>query len=116
MVTVVLLAVGLVGVSSMFIVGYRTQLHAHFASVASDMAAKKLERMKSAGFNAINATNFPPTFAVAELPSGQGTVAFAPFPETTSTGQYLVTVTVSWGGGTGVAGRTVISTVISRHG
>jgi prepilin-type N-terminal cleavage/methylation domain-containing protein len=116
MVTVVLLAVGLVGVSSMFIVGYRTQLHAHFTSVASDTAAKKMERMKSAGFNALSDTNFPPTFAVAELPSGQGTIAFEPFPDATSTNQYLVTVTVAWGGGNGVAGRTVVSTIISNHG
>jgi hypothetical protein len=27
-----------------------------------------------------------------------------------------VTVTVAWGGGNGVAGRTVVSTIISNHG
>jgi prepilin-type N-terminal cleavage/methylation domain-containing protein len=116
MVTVVLLAIGLVGVSSMFIVGYRTQLHAHFTSVASDMADKKMERMKSAGFNGIDVTNFPPTFTVAELPAGQGTIALAPYPDSTSTNQCLVTVTVTWGGGNGIAGRTVLATVISNHG
>ena len=116
MVTVVLLGIGLTGVSSMFIVGYRTQLHAHFTSVASDMADKKMERMKSAGFNGISDTSFPPTFTVSELPSGQGAIAFGPYPETTSTNQCLVTVTVTWGGGNGVAGRTVLATVISSHG
>jgi len=116
MVTITLLAIGLVGVASMFVCGYRTQLNAHFTSVASDLAAKKIERMMAAGFNQINTTNFPPTFAVPELPSGAGTIAFEPYPDPSSTNQYRVDVTVSWGGGTGVAGRAVISSIISNHG
>jgi type II secretory pathway pseudopilin PulG len=116
MVTVTLLAIGLVGVSSMFIVGYRTQVHAHFASVATDVAAKKIEEMKSAGFNGIDQTSFPPTFAVTDLPSGQGTTTFAPYPETDSHNQYLVQVVLTWGGGRGVEGRVRLSTVISNPG
>ena len=115
MVTISLLAIGLVGVSSMFIVGYKTQLHAHFASVATDIASKKMEEMKSAGFNAINGTLFAPAFAVAELPTGQGTTTFEPYPDATSANQYLVQVVVTWGGGNGVAGRVRLSTVISNH-
>jgi len=115
MVTITLMAVGLVGVASMFIVGYRTQVHAHFASVATDTAAKKIEEMKSAGYNSINATNFPPTFTVSGLPTGQGTIAFQPYPDAGSTNQYLVQVVVTWAGGQGVAGRLRLSTVISNH-
>jgi prepilin-type N-terminal cleavage/methylation domain-containing protein len=115
MVTIVLLGIGLVGVSSMFVVGYRTQLHAHFASVATDLAARKLEQMKSAGYNGISETTFAPEFAVPELPSGSGTIAYAPYPESTSTNQYLVQVVVTWGGGPGAAGRVVLSSVISNH-
>jgi prepilin-type N-terminal cleavage/methylation domain-containing protein len=115
MVTIALLAIGLVGVSSMFIVGYKTQLHAHFASVATDIASKKVEEMKSAGFNGINTMLFPPTFTAAELPSGSGTTTFAPYPDADSPNQYLVQVVVTWGGGNGVAGRVRLSTVISNH-
>jgi Tfp pilus assembly protein PilV len=116
MVTCVLLAIGLVGVSSMFIVGYRTQVHAHFASVATDTAGRKLEEMKSAGFNGINETAFASTFTVTGVPSGQGAITYAPYPDTGSENQYLVQVTVTWGGGPGIEGRTTLSTVISNHG
>ncbi len=115
MVTITLMAIGLVGVASMFIVGYRTQVQAHFASVATDTAAKRIEEMKSAGFNGIDATSFPPTFALSELPSGQGTITYTPYPESDSTNQYLVQVTVTWAGGQAIAGRVRLSTVISNH-
>jgi Tfp pilus assembly protein PilV len=116
MVTVVLLAIGLVGVASMFLHGYRTQVNAHFASVAADEAAKKLERMKAAGFNGISSTLFAPTFTVAELPAGAGTIEFSPYPEVDSTNQYRVRVTITWGGGPGISGRVALNSVISNHG
>jgi len=116
MVTVSLLAIGLVGVSSMFIVGYRTQLHAHYASVGADLAAKKIERMRAAGFNGIDSTQFPPSFAVTELPGGQGSLTFQPFPGASSQNQLLVTVAVAWAGGRGVAGRVELNSIISNHG
>jgi prepilin-type N-terminal cleavage/methylation domain-containing protein len=115
MVTLILLGIGLVGVSSMFVVGYRTQLHAHFASVATDIASRRIEQMKSAGFNGIDDLTFPPSFAVSEIPSGNGSVTFAPYPDPSSTNQYLVQVVVAWGGGPGVGGRVVLSSVISNH-
>jgi prepilin-type N-terminal cleavage/methylation domain-containing protein len=116
MVTIVLLAVGLVGVSSMFIVGYRNQTHAHFASVASDIANRKVERLRSAGYNAINNTNFPSPFAVPELPSGQGTITWEPYPDPTSSNQLVATITVNWGGGNGIEGAVALCAVISNHG
>jgi hypothetical protein len=100
----------------MFIVGYRTQVHAHFASVATDVAAKKIEEMKSAGFNGIDETSFPPTFTVSDIPSGQGTITYAPYPDTDSPNQYLVQVVVTWAGGRAIEGRARLSTVISNHG
>lgn len=115
MVTIILLGIGLVGVSSMFVVGYRTQLHAHFASVATDIGARKVEQMKASGFNGIHGLSFPPEFAVSEIPSGNGSITYAPYPDPSSENQYLVQVVVSWGGGPGVAGRVVLSSVISNH-
>jgi prepilin-type N-terminal cleavage/methylation domain-containing protein len=115
MVTIILLGIGLVGVSSMFVVGYRTQLHAHFASVATDVGARKIEQMKSAGFNGIDGITFPPSFDVSEIPSGNGSVTYAPYPDPSSTNQYLVQVVVTWGGGPGIAGRVVLSSVVSNH-
>ncbi len=115
MVTVILLGIGLVGVSSMFVVGYRTQLHAHFASVATDIAARRVEQMKAAGFNGIDGLTFPPSFAVSEIPSGNGSITYAPYPDPSSENQYLVQVVVTWGGGPGIGGRVVLSSVISNH-
>ncbi len=115
MVAVTIMAIGLVGVASMFIVGYRTQVHAHFASVATDIAGKKIEEMKSAGYNSITAINFPSTFTVTDIPTGQGTIAWQPYPDASSTNQYLVQVVVTWAGGQGIEGRVRLSTVISNH-
>lgn len=116
MMTLVLLSIGLVGVSSMFVLGFRTQRHAHFASVAGDMASRKIEEMKAAGYNGIDVELFPAEFAVTELPGGQGAVSWEPYPANDSTNQYLVHVVIAWGGGTGIGGRAVLSTVISKHG
>jgi type IV pilus assembly protein PilV len=116
MVTIVLLGIGLVGVSSMFIIGYRNQTHAHFTSVASDIANRKLERMRSAGYNSINDTTFPSPFAIPDLPSGQGTIVWQPYPDPTSTNQLLATIRVNWGGGNGIEGGVELCAVISNHG
>ncbi|MGQ9729806.1 MAG: type IV pilus modification PilV family protein [Candidatus Zipacnadales bacterium] len=115
MVTISLLGIGLIGVASMFVYGYRTQLQAHFASVATDIAAKKLERVRAVGFNGISTENFPPTFAVAELPSGSGTLSFEPYPNASAANQYLVTVVIEWGGGPGVAGNVTLVSLVSNH-
>ncbi len=116
MVTITLLGVGLVGVSSMFIVGYRNQTHAHFTQVAADIANRKVERLRSAGFNSINDVNFPSPFAVPELPSAQGTISWEPYPDPTSANQLLATVSITWGGGNGIEGRVDVCAVVSNHG
>jgi len=116
MVTIVLLGVGLVGVSSMFIVGYKNQTHAHFTSVAADVANRKVERLRSAGLNSIDNVTFPSPFAVPELPSGQGTIIWEPYPDPTSSNQLLATVSITWGGGKGIEGRVDVCAVVSNHG
>jgi len=115
MVTLCVLSIGLVGVASMFVVSYRTQVQAHFASVATDIASAKIEEMQALGYNGIDEETCPPTFLVAELPSASGTLTYAPYPEKTSTNQYMLVVTVEWGGGARIAGRVSIPTVVSNH-
>jgi len=114
-VTMVILSVGLVGVASTFVVAYKTQVRAHFASVATDIACSKLEEMKAAGYNGIDAESFPPQFLVPELPSGGGTIAYTPYPNADSPNQYQITVTVSWGGGSPIAGSVSLPLVLSNH-
>jgi len=99
----------------MFVLGFRTQRHAHFASVGADVASRKIEEMKAAGYNNIDSVRFPGTIPVPELPSGQTSISFEPYPESDSSNQYLVNVIVVWGGGTGIGGRVALSTVISSH-
>ena len=89
LVTLCVLSVGLVGVASMFVVSSRTQVQAHFASVATDIASAKIEEMQVLGYT--------------------------PYPEKTSTNQYMVVVTVEWGGGSRIAGQVSVPTVISNH-
>jgi type II secretory pathway pseudopilin PulG len=110
-----ILGVGLVGVASMFTTSYKTQVQAHFAQVATDTAVTRIEEMKAAGYNGINAETFPATFEVPELPQGAGTITYQPYPDATSSNQYLIQIAVSWGGGPGIAGRVSLPLVLSNH-
>ncbi|MBM3475585.1 MAG: prepilin-type N-terminal cleavage/methylation domain-containing protein [Armatimonadetes bacterium] len=115
LVTMTILGVGLVGVASMFTTSYKTQVQAHFAQVATDTVVTRIEEMKAAGYNGIGVEAFPATFEVPELPQGAGTISYQPYPNATSPNQYLIQITVSWGGGRGIAGRVSLPLVLSNH-
>jgi type II secretory pathway pseudopilin PulG len=116
LVTITVLAIGLIGVAAMFAASYKTQVQAHFASVATDTAATRIEEYKAAGYNAIGDDAFPRAFAVNGLPQGTGVASYRPYPDANSTNQYLIEVTVSWGGGPGIAGSVSLPLVLSNHG
>jgi type II secretory pathway pseudopilin PulG len=115
LVTIVIVAIGLVGLSSAFMVAYQTQRQAQHVTKATAVASGMLEEMTAVGFHGIDDEAFPPTFEVEGLPLATGTVAFEPYPDSDSVNQYLVTVTIAWGGGPGYAGQISMPTVICNH-
>jgi prepilin-type N-terminal cleavage/methylation domain-containing protein len=115
MVTIVILAIGLVAVSTMFVFGYQSQLNAHYQILATAEANRILEQMRSAGYNHIDSTTFPSPFTVTSVPQGTGDITIAPFPAPTSPNMYKITVRVNWAGGRNVQGATRVTTLISNR-
>lgn len=115
LVTIVVLAIGLFGVTTMFLYGMSSRQYSQYSVIGTDAADQKLEQMRSAGYNAISSANFPSPFPVEGLPEGEGVVTWEPYPDAASNNQYKVTVEVSWRGGRRVSGRVVHETVISNR-
>ncbi len=114
-VTIVILAIGIVGVLTMFLCAYQSQLNAHYTMLATAAAVEKLEEMRSAGYNGINSVTFASPFALPDLPGGVGTIAYTPFPEATSDNLYRITVQVQWQGGRNIQGNTSVSSLVALH-
>lgn len=115
MVTIILVAIGLAGVISMFLHGYQSQLNAHYMIIATAVAAEKLDEMRSAGFNGLDPATFPSPFAVTELPQGMGTITIEPFPDPTTDNMVRIEVRVEWEGGRGIQGNTRVATLLALH-
>jgi len=114
MVAVVILGIGLWGVASMFIYGYTSQVNAHYTSVGTHEAQILLEQMRAAGADGLSADLFPSPLAISELPHGAATRTWAAYPDATSTGQYLVTVLVTWQRGPRMSGRVYLQTILAN--
>jgi prepilin-type N-terminal cleavage/methylation domain-containing protein len=114
LVTIVVLAIGLLGIASMFMYGVTSRLYAQYSVIATDAADQKLEQVRSAGFNSITTSNFPSPFPVEGIPQGQGTVTWEPYPSGADN-QYKVTVRVQWGGGRRVGGSVTHQTIVSNR-
>lgn len=115
MVTLVILAIGLVGVSTMFLYGYQSQLNAHYQILATAEANRILEEMRSVGYNHINTTNFPTPFSVDTIPRGVGEIVIAPYPLATTQNMYKVDIRISWYGGRNIRGATRLTTLIANR-
>jgi len=137
MVAATILAIGLVGVSSMVCYGVVAhQKSAHY-TIAGERAMQEVERIRDSGYlgAVVDATLFPtPTytivnsttaqFTVSDLPSGQGTITIALDTEAQAinpaTGQPYqnmkrVAVTVTWSGSRRTNGTYSLATLISNR-
>jgi len=136
MVVVFILAVGLTSVSALFITGLVSGRKAERINAATHAVQQQLERLRSAGFSActvdpdvfqsedgysIVQQNSDGTgqvsFAVPELPNGQGTIDIAFYD--TGSGAYPnlkeITISVTWTGGKPTGGTTVLQTLIANR-
>jgi prepilin-type N-terminal cleavage/methylation domain-containing protein len=136
MIVIVLLGIGLVGVSTMFVSGVISDTKAERIARATNAAQRELERLRSAGYSGcqIDATVFPSAdgytivlqnpnltgtvqFPIAGLPGGTGTIQIAYYSDATGTWPNLkqVTVTATWGGARRTQGSVEMSTLIGNR-
>jgi prepilin-type N-terminal cleavage/methylation domain-containing protein len=133
---VFILAAGLTAVSALFIAGLVSARKAERMSAATNAMLQQVERLRSAGFSGctVDPDIFTETdgytitqqnddgtgvvsFAVSELPNGQGTIDFAFYQSYEGIHPNLkdVTVTVSWTGGRPTGGTTVFRTLVANR-
>ncbi len=133
---VFILAVGLTSVSALFVAGLVSGRKAERLSAATNAVQQQVERLRSAGFSGcitdpdvfrsvdgytVVQQNGDGTgeisFAVPELPGGQGTIQIAFYND--GSGYYpnlkQVTITVTWTGGRPTGGTTVFETLIANR-
>jgi prepilin-type N-terminal cleavage/methylation domain-containing protein len=137
LVAAMILAIGLVGVSSMVYYGVQSHRKSANYTIASQKAMQEMERLRDAGYlgAVVDIARFPyPTyqivnastvrFAIPELPGGQGTITLVEDPEALSinpnTGQpYLnmkrISVVVNWGGSHKLSGSYSLATLLSNR-
>lgn len=137
LVAAMLLAIGLVGVSSMVYYGVLSHQKSANYTIAAQKAMQEIERIRDGGYlgATVEPTRFPsPTyqivdsstvrFGVAELSAGQGAITVAEDSEAMATnpntGQpYLnmkqVNVSITWGGSSKSSGSYSLATLISNR-
>jgi len=126
----VILSLGLIALSQLYLAGMYTYKKARFMSVATQRAQQELERVHDLKYNGlaygtlIDATRFPPDeytalffrrgvrFTVDELPQGYGTIVIAKYNGYTHL--LKVTISVKWGGMEQTRSDVVISTLIAN--
>lgn len=135
-VTIVLLVIGLVALSSLFVVGIISDVKAERIQVAANRVRQELERMRSAGYSGalihtdvfksgdgytITEQNPDLTGAVsfteARLPASSGTLEIRYYASGAGIYPNLkrVSVSLSWGGGRRTQGAVYASTLIANR-
>ena len=136
LVTTVLLALGLIALSTLFVAGIVSSMKAERIEMATNRMRQELERMRSAGYSGalIDPAVFKSTdgytltethtdltgvasFTEPSLPSGTGTVEIRYYNP--GTGIYAnlkrISVQVSWGGGRRTQGSVYATTLIANR-
>lgn len=132
LVSCVILGIGLVGLSNMYLAGMRMYLSAQYTSVAAQRAQYELERAQSLRFTVlqnsahlINDAWYPTAdgyqelstqngveFDIKELPRGYGRITVSRFQQNPSL--LLVEIFISWNGGLNTSSSTTVSTLLVK--
>ncbi len=111
LVSLLLVMVSLLGMSTAMIYAFKATRYGSHAQRATELAQTYLEKAHRVPFAAlVNGPDFPATFTVIGLPSGQGTVTFVDNPSFSSATMETVVVTIAWNGGTSDIGSVTLST------
>ncbi|UCH33962.1 MAG: prepilin-type N-terminal cleavage/methylation domain-containing protein [Armatimonadota bacterium] len=136
LVTIVILAIGLVALSTLFVAGIISDIKAERIQIATNRARQELERMRSAGYSGalIHTDIFKPAdgYSITESnPDLTGIVSFAEPLLPASTGSLEIryydsgagiypnlkrlSVTLAWGGGKRTQGAVFASTLLANR-
>jgi prepilin-type N-terminal cleavage/methylation domain-containing protein len=136
LVTIVILVVGLVALSTLFVAGIISDLKAERIQIATNRVRQELERMRSAGYSGtlIDADVFKPadgysiveqhpdltgrvSFADSRLPSSSGTLEIRFYDAGAGIYPNLkrISVSLAWGGGKRTQGTVYASTLIANR-
>ena len=136
LVAAMILAIGMVGVSSMVSYGVLSHQKSARYTIAAERANQEIERIRDSGYLAavVDALHFPSpyqivnsttvSFDVAELPGGHGTIVIADDPHALSVNPSTgapysnlkqVSVFVTWSGSPRVAGSYGVATLITNR-
>jgi len=136
LVTIVILAIGLVALSTLFVAGIISDIKAERISEASNRVRQELERLRSAGYSGalIDADVFKPAdgYAIIEshpdltgrasftepaLPASSGVVEIRYYDSGAGIYPNLkrVSATLSWGGGRRTQGAVYASTLLANR-
>jgi prepilin-type N-terminal cleavage/methylation domain-containing protein len=96
-VTVFLLAVGVVGVASMFVYANLSERKAAYADLARDAAEQTLEKVRAQGYGVFTQPSGTTTIPTPGLPRSACVLAWQPYPDVGSEqGLKLVALNLTW--------------------
>jgi prepilin-type N-terminal cleavage/methylation domain-containing protein len=97
LVTVFVLAVGVVGVASMFVYASLSERKAAYTAQACNIADQTLEQVRAQDYTAFTQPSGTMTIATPGLPGGTGVLAWQPYPSGASdTGLRVIALNLSW--------------------
>jgi len=132
LVSVLIVSLGLVALSQLFVSALWTYQKAHYLSIATQQAQYEMEKVRDLGvlrlMNGVDTTAYPPavytangtnngvTFQVPTLPGGAGSVLWTPYPAGATNNQYLqqVVIAITWTGARRAKSVVNVTTLVTN--
>jgi prepilin-type N-terminal cleavage/methylation domain-containing protein len=117
LVATVILAIGVVGVASMFACATISERKASYMAQARDIADQTFECIRAQGYAVFTSPTGSTEVATPGLPRSSGVLAWQPYPDSSSEqGLKLVSLNLSWDWAGASAGRYWVTTLVSEQG
>ena len=110
----VILAIGLVGVIGCLTMALQTNQKAKHTERATAIAQDTIEEMRSLGFGAITADEFPATESLDNLPSGVRTIGIT-YPYNGDSRLKHVEVDIAWHSANNTTSHVTVATIVSNR-
>lgn len=117
LVAAAILAIGVVGVASMFTYASVSDRKATYMAQAREIADRALEDLRTSGYSRFTQATGTATIATPELPRSSGVMAWQPYPAASpEAGLKLVAVNITWDWPKPTAGTYRVVTLVSQQG
>jgi prepilin-type N-terminal cleavage/methylation domain-containing protein len=116
-VATLILAIGIVGVASMFVCASASERKAAYMAQARAIAEQTFETVQAQGYAAFGEPSGSETVPTPGLPRATGVLAWQPYPdESSEEGLKLVALNIAWDSRGPTAGRYRVVTLVSEQG